>query len=53
MKLIGNAVINSNNRGVSGELINLNFRDSLIKKITIKNNGYVFNNHYAIANNSK
>ena len=44
--------INSNNRGVSGDLIDLYFVDSLIKKITIKNNGYVFNNHYAIANNS-
>ena len=52
MKLRDNAVINSNNRGVSGDLIDLYFVDSLIKKITIKNNGYVFNNHYAIANNS-
>ena len=32
--------------------MNLNFKDSLITDITIQNNGYVFNNHYAIANNS-
>ena len=42
MKLKDNAVINSNNRGVSGDLIDLYFIDSLIKKITIKNNGYIF-----------
>ena len=52
MKLIDNAIINSNNRGVNGDLIDLNFVDSLIKKIAIKNNGYVFNNHYAVANNN-
>ena len=52
MKLVDNAIINSNNRQVHGDLINLNFVDSLIKDITIQNNGYVFNKHYAIANNN-
>ena len=52
MKLIKNAFVYSNNNGVKGDSIDLNFVDSLIKKIAIKNNGYVFHNHYAIANNN-
>jgi len=52
MNLIDNAIVDSKNRGVSGDLMNIEFADSIIKKISIKNNCYIFNNHYAIANNS-
>ena len=48
MALTGNANVKSNNQGALGENMNLVFNDSLIKNITIKNNGYVFNKHYAM-----
>ena len=48
MSLQGKANVKSNNQGALGENMNLVFNDSLIKNITIKNNGYVFNKHYAM-----
>ena len=53
MELILNANVNSENQGVMGNNIDLIFADSLIKKISVQDNGYVFNNHYAIANNKQ
>tara|TARA_B100000029_G_scaffold514041_1_gene615434 strand:- start:3911 stop:7153 length:3243 start_codon:yes stop_codon:yes gene_type:complete len=53
MDLINNAAVYSKNRGAYGDLITLEFHDSLIQKVLIKNNSYIFNNHYALANNTK
>ena len=52
MDLFEKASVKSDNQGVEGTIINLNFKDSLITDIMIKENGYMFNNHYANTNKS-
>jgi lipopolysaccharide export system protein LptA len=53
MKLIGPAFINSEFQGAEGNNIFLQFKDSLIKNLSIKENGYVFNKHLAFINSQK
>ena len=50
MKLLEDAKLKTDKQGASGNIMNLNFQDSLITDISIENNGYLFNNHYAIVN---
>tara|TARA_B100000609_G_C17221465_1_gene440345 strand:+ start:4908 stop:8159 length:3252 start_codon:yes stop_codon:yes gene_type:complete len=52
MALKSNASVKSNNQGVSGKNIILEFKDSLISNIDITENGYIFNNHFALANDT-
>ena len=52
MNLYSNAMVSSEKNGISGEMINIIFNDSLIKKVDIKNNGYIYNDHYAKVDNS-
>tara|TARA_B100002051_G_scaffold276836_1_gene329986 strand:- start:45732 stop:48989 length:3258 start_codon:yes stop_codon:yes gene_type:complete len=52
MNLYSNAMVSSKKNGVAGEMINIIFNDSLIKKVDIKNNGYIYNNHYAQINDN-
>ena len=42
MNLYYNAMVSSKKNGISGEMINIIFNDSLIKKVDIKNNGYIY-----------
>jgi hypothetical protein len=53
MKLIGDAFIHSELQGAKGNNIFLQFKDSLIKNLSINENGYVFNKHFAFINNKK
>jgi len=50
MLLNEKATITSDKQGASGQNINLEFQDSLIKNMIIKNDAYIYNNHYAIVN---
>ena len=52
MKLFSNATVLSEKNGITGEMVNIIFNDSLIKKVDIKNNGYIYNNHYAHVNDN-
>ena len=50
MLLNEKVIITSDKQGASGQNINLEFKDSLIKNMIIKNDAYMYNNHYAIVN---
>tara|TARA_Y100001970_G_scaffold153517_1_gene187935 strand:- start:3978 stop:7268 length:3291 start_codon:yes stop_codon:yes gene_type:complete len=52
MTLNQKVTITSNERGASGQNVNLAFQDSLIKNMFIKNDAYIYNNHYAIVNDN-
>ena len=40
----------SENQGAMGNFINLTFQDSLINEMLIKDEAYIYNNHYAKVN---
>ena len=51
MNLYSNAMVSSEKNGISGEMINIIFNDSLIKKVDIKIMD-IYNDHYAKVDNS-
>lgn len=52
MILNNQVVIKSEKQGAKGNYINVEFKDSLIKNMIIKDNAYMYNNHYATVNDN-
>ena len=51
MLLNDKVTVTLDKQGAKGQNINIEFQDSLIKNMTVKNDAYIYNNHYAMANN--
>ena len=51
MLLNDKVTVTLDKQGAKGQNINIEFQDSLIKNMTVKNDAYIYNNHYAMVNN--